>query len=56
MFYIQKDQNIQGTITSIFYEGDYRWSTEYEDRKVYNTQEEATTELYEFGGIVMNEE
>lgn len=56
MFYIQKEQNIQGTSTSIFYEGDHRWTTVFSERKLYNNQEEASSDLYDFGGVVINEE
>ncbi len=56
MFYIQKEQNIQGMTTSMFYEGDHRWTTNFDERKTYNNQEEASTDLYDFGGVVINEE
>ena len=54
MNYISKSQNIQGTKTTIYYQGDNKWTTEYNDRKSYETEEEATAELYHFGGEVVS--
>ena len=55
MYRIQKKENIQGQTKEIYYEGNHTWTTEYQNRKVYNTQEEATTDLYEFGGEVVTD-
>lgn len=55
MYHIEKEQIIQNQNKEIFYEGNHTWTTEYQNRKVYNTQEEATTELYEFGGEVVSD-
>jgi hypothetical protein len=55
MYRIQKSENIQGQLKEILYEGNHTWTTEYQNRKVYETQEEATTELYEFGGEVVTD-
>ena len=55
MYHIEKEQNIQDKTEKIFYEGSHRWTTEYPDRKVYNTQEEASSDLYNFGGEVVSD-
>ena len=55
MYRIQKTENIQGQLKEIYYEGNHTWTTEYQNRKVYETQEEATTDLYEFGGEVVTD-
>lgn len=51
-FHIQKLQNIQGQQKEIYYEGDHRWNTKFDARKIYETVEEAQAELYSFGGEV----
>ena len=51
-FHIQKLENIQGQLKEIYYQGDYRWNTDYDVRKVYETEEEAQADLYSFGGEV----
>lgn len=52
LYHIQKLENIQGQLKEIYYEGNHRWNTEYSARKVYETEEEAQTDLYSFGGEV----
>ena len=32
MYRIQKSENIQGQIKEIYYEGDYRWNTDFDVR------------------------
>ena len=49
-----KDFGIAGTVT-VFYQGDNRWTTEHEHRKIYNKKADATKELYEFGGSVVKD-
>ena len=54
-YHITKTQNIQGTEKTIYFQGDYKWSTIYEDRKVYTDEAVATSEIYDFGGTVVSE-
>ena len=51
-FHIQKLENIQGQLKEIYYQGDHRWNTDYNVRKVYETEEAAQADLYSFGGEV----
>ena len=52
MYRIQKSENIQGEIKEIYYEGDYRWNTDFDVRKLYETLTAAQEDLYSFGGEV----
>ena len=52
MYRIQKSENIQGQIKEIYYEGDYRWNTDFNVRKLYETLAAAQEDLYSFGGEV----
>ena len=52
MYRIQKTENIQGQLKEIYYEGDYRWNTDFDVRKLYETLTEARADLYSFGGEV----
>ena len=52
MYRIQKSENIQGQIKEIYYEGDYRWNTDFDVRKLYETLTAAQEDLYSFGGEV----
>ena len=52
MYRIQKTENIQGQLKEIYYEGDYRWNTDFDVRKLYETLTEAQEDLYSFGGEV----
>ena len=52
MYRIQKTENIQGQLKEIYYEGDYRWNTDFNVRKLYETPAEAQADLYSFGGEV----
>jgi hypothetical protein len=54
-YHIAKEQNIQGTPKTIYFLGDYKWSTNYDDRKVYTNKSVATSEIYDFGGTVVTE-
>ena len=54
-YHIAKDQNIQGTVKTIYYEGDYKWSTNFDTRKKYTNKTAATSEIYSFGGTVVTE-
>jgi hypothetical protein len=54
-YHIAKDQNIQGTVKTIYYEGDYKWSTNFGSRKKYTNKSVATSEIYSFGGTVVTE-
>ena len=55
MYRIQKLENIQGQIKEIYYEGDYRWNTDFSVRKLYETLTEAQEDLYSFGGEISAE-
>ncbi len=55
VYHIQKLEDIQGQLKEIYYEGEYRWTTVFEDRKIYPTEEDATADLYDFGGTVVSE-
>ena len=52
MYRIQKTENIQGQTKEIYYEGDYRWNTDFDVRKLYETLTAAQEDLYSFGGEV----
>ena len=52
MYRIQKSENIQGQIKEIYYQGDYRWNTDFDVRKLYETLAEARADLYSFGGEI----
>ena len=54
-YYIKRDKDIQGKVETIYYQGDMRWTTISEDRKVYETEDDATAALYQFGGEVISE-
>ena len=54
-YHIAKTQSIQGTDKTIYFQGDYKWSTNYDDRKVYTDESVATSEIYDFGGSVVTE-
>jgi len=51
-FHIQKLENIQGQLKEIYYEGNHRWNTDFDIRKIYETEAEANADLYSFGGEV----
>ena len=55
MYRIQKLENIQGQLKEIYYQGDYRWNTDYSVRKIYETEADATADLYGFGGTIVND-
>jgi hypothetical protein len=52
MYRIQKSENIQGQVKEIYYQGDYRWNTDFDVRKLYETLTAAQEDLYSFGGEV----
>ena len=54
-YHIEKSQQIQDKTDTIFYEGDHRWTTVFDDRKTYQYKKDATADLYDFGGIVVGE-
>ena len=55
MYRIQKSENIQGEIKEIYYQGDYRWNTDFDVRKLYETLTAAQEDLYSFGGEISAE-
>ena len=54
-YHIQHIQENLGLDKTIFYQGNNRWTTEYEHRKVYDRKADATAELYDFGGKVIKD-
>ena len=54
-YHIKRDKDIQGKVETIYYQGDYRWSTSIEERMIYETEDAATAALYRFGGEVISE-
>jgi hypothetical protein len=54
-YYILKNQNIQGKSELIYYQGNYRWNTDFINRKLYETFEKAQEDLYSFGGEIVTE-
>jgi hypothetical protein len=52
---IEKTQQIQDKVETIYYEGEHRWTTVFDDRKVYQYKKDATAELYGFGGTIITE-
>jgi len=52
MYRIQKTENIQGQLKEIYYQGDYRWNTDFSVRKLYETLTAAQADLYSFGGEI----
>ena len=54
-YHIKKEKNIQGKVETIYYQGDYRWSTSSDDRKIYQYKRDATGALYGYGGDIVSE-
>jgi hypothetical protein len=54
-YQIRRTKDIQGRVETIYYQGDMRWTTISEDRKVYDTEDAATSELYHYGGDIIAE-
>lgn len=54
-FHIKKEGSIIDSSLNIYYKGDQSWSDQYDERKQYGTEEEATAELYRYGGTVVSE-
>jgi hypothetical protein len=52
---IEKEQQIQDRVDKIYYEGEQRWTTVFENRKKYTRKADATADLYGFGGTVVTE-
>lgn len=55
IYHIEKEQQIQDRVDKIYYEGEYRWTTVFNDRKKYTRKADATADLYDFGGAVVTE-
>ena len=51
--HIEKIARIGGT--KVYYQGNLKWTDQYSDRKVYNTNEDAQEDLYQFAGTVVTE-
>ena len=54
-FHIKKEGSIIDPTLNIYYKGNQSWSDNYDERRVYDTEEEATAELYRYGGTVISE-
>ena len=54
-YHIEKSQQIQDKVDTIYYEGDHHWTTIFGDRKKYTRKADATADLYDFGGTVVTE-
>jgi len=54
-YHIEKEQNVLGTTRIIYFKGDTSWTTEFAHRKKYTNKSVATSEIYSFGGTVINE-
>jgi len=54
-YHIEKPQQIQDKVDTIYYEGNYKWTTVFESRKKYTSKASATADLYDFGGTVVTE-
>ena len=57
-FYISKVHHTHenGDVEFIYYCGNYHWSSNPENRLIFDSPEEAATHLYEFGGAVTDVE
>lgn len=54
-YHIEKAEKIQDKVNIIYYQGEYRWTTVFEERKVYEHKNDAIENLYYFGGNVLSE-
>lgn len=54
-FHIKKEGSIIDPSVTIYYKGNQSWSDNYDERIVYATEDEATAELYRYGGTVISE-
>jgi len=52
---IEKSEKIQDKVDTIYYQGEHRWTTVFDERKVYQYKKDATADLYSFGGTVVSE-
>jgi hypothetical protein len=52
---IEKTQQIQDEIKTIYYQGEHKWTTVFEDRKVYSDESESSSDLYFFGGTIVSD-
>ena len=51
--HIEKTQTIQDKTKTIYYEGNYHWTTVFDGRKTYSGKADVTADLYGFGGTVI---
>ena len=55
-YHIQHTQDFgMGGSVIVYYQGENRWTTVHEHRKVYNRKADATKELYDFGGKIVKD-
>ena len=53
-FIIEKKQKIQGQEKSLYYKGDFTWTTVFDQRRLYETREEAEKDNDVFIRDVLN--
>ncbi len=53
-FIIEKKQKIQGQEKSLYYKGDFTWTTAFNQRRLYETREEAEKDNDVFIRDVLN--
>jgi hypothetical protein len=54
-YHIRHTQELHNGAQTIYYQGDKVWSTEYDQRKIYNKKIDTKSELYDFGGEIVKE-
>jgi hypothetical protein len=54
-YHIEHLQRIGDCLTVVYYQGNNCWTTEHENRKIYDKKTTATAELYDFGGKVVKD-
>lgn len=54
-YHIKQTASILKKSVDVYYQGNQRWTTEYDFRKVYETEEESRKDLYIYGGDIIEE-
>ena len=54
-YHIAKEQNIQGSTKTIYYQGDKQWTTELSSRETWTNKSKAAAELYSLVGTVITD-
>lgn len=55
-YYITKERTILEKPRTIYYQEDNKWTTEFSERKVYDTESEALENISYFGGVVESDD